>query len=82
MNGRNRFRVVGRSPHIDLGPLRANHGNTNYTAPGDADTAGIGGIIEWCRRLGVPFAQDAIALRLLRITALYRGHGVGLHSPG
>src|SRR5262245_38044625 len=33
MNDRNRFRRFGRGPHIDLGPLRANRGNTNHTVP-------------------------------------------------
>ena len=33
----------------------ANHGNTNYTVPGDADTARISSVILWCSRFGVPF---------------------------
>jgi hypothetical protein len=55
VNDGNRFRRFGRSPHIDLGPLRANRGNTNYAVPGDADTAGISSVILWCSRFGVPF---------------------------
>ena len=57
MNDGNRFRRFGSSPHIDLGPLRANHGNTNCTVPGDADTARISGVILWCSRLGMPFVR-------------------------
>jgi hypothetical protein len=45
MNDGNRFRRFGRSPHIDRGPLRANHRDTNYTAPGDADPARISSIV-------------------------------------
>jgi hypothetical protein len=55
MNGGNRFGRFGHSPHIDLGPLRANRGNTNYAVPGDADTARISSVILWCSRCGVPF---------------------------
>jgi hypothetical protein len=57
MNDSNRF---GRSPHIDLGPLRANRGNTNYAVPGDADTARISSVILWCNRFGVPLWRGAI----------------------
>ncbi|WP_457142388.1 DM13 domain-containing protein [Mycobacterium sp. URHB0021] len=55
LNGGTRFRRFGRSRHIDLGPLRANRGNTNYVIPGDADTAGINSVILWCNRFGVSF---------------------------
>ena len=55
VNGGRRFRRFGRSRHIDLGPLRANRGNTNYVIPGEADTAGINSVILWCNRFGVSF---------------------------
>ena len=70
MNHGSRFRVVGRRPGIDLGPRRANHANTNYTAPGDAQTARISDVILWCSRFGVPFVRGAIAEHLMEITAL------------
>jgi hypothetical protein len=54
-NGGNRFRRFGRSQHLDLGPLRANRGNTNYAIPRDADTAGVSSVILWCNRFGVSF---------------------------
>jgi hypothetical protein len=82
MNDGNGFRVVGRSPHIDLAPLRADHGNTNYTASGDAHTTRISDVILWCSRFGVPIVRGAIAERLMELTALYRAHGPGLPSPG
>lgn len=66
------FGSFGRSPRIDLGPLRANHGDTNYAAPGDADTARISSVVLWCSRFGVPLWRGAIALRLIGITALNR----------
>jgi hypothetical protein len=56
MNDGNRFRRSGRSPHIDLGPQRTNHGNTNYAVPSDADTARISSVVLWCSRFGVPFS--------------------------
>jgi hypothetical protein len=45
MNDGNRFRRFDSSPHIDRGPLRANHRHTNCTVPGDADPARISSII-------------------------------------
>ncbi len=33
----------------------ADHGNTNYTVPGDADAARVSNVILWCSRFGVPF---------------------------
>ena len=33
------------SPHIDLGPLRADRGNTNYAILGDVETARISSVI-------------------------------------
>lgn len=44
-----------RSHHTDLGPLRANRGNTNYAIPDDVDTTGVGSVILWCARFGVSF---------------------------
>jgi hypothetical protein len=55
MNDGNRFGRFGRSPHIDLGPRRANRGNTNYAVPRDPDTARISSVVLWCSRFGVPF---------------------------
>jgi len=39
------FDGLACSPHIDLGPLRAGRGNTNYAVPGDANTARISSVI-------------------------------------
>lgn len=63
VNGGTRFRRFGRSRHIDLKPLRANRGNTNYVIPGDADTAGINSVILWCNRFGVSFGAAPLHRR-------------------
>lgn len=55
VNRGNRFPGFGRSQHIDLGPLRANRGNSNYAVPGDADIAGVRSVMLWCNRFGVSF---------------------------
>ena len=52
MNDGNRFRRFSRSPHIDLGPRRANHGNTNDALPRDPNTARISSVMLWCSRFG------------------------------
>ena len=76
MNDRNRFRRFGRRPHIDLGPGRANHANTNYTPHAATPTqGGVSGVIPWCSRLGAPLLRGAIALRPTEITTQYRDPG-------
>lgn len=55
VNGDSRCRRIPHTKHIDLGPLRANRGNTNYAIPHDADTAGLRSVILWCKRFGVSF---------------------------
>jgi hypothetical protein len=54
-DGGNRFRRVGRYPHLDVGPVRANRGNANYAIPYDADTGELGSVVLWCKRFGVSF---------------------------
>jgi hypothetical protein len=57
MNDGKRFRQFGRSLHIDIGPLRDKHGNTNYAKPGDADTARISSVICGAAALACPSAR-------------------------
>jgi hypothetical protein len=51
------FDGLAGSPHIDLGPLRADRGNTNYAVPGDADAARISRVIVVRPLRGAPLAR-------------------------
>jgi len=51
---------VGRSPHLDLGGLKANHGNQNYAVPAAARVAGYRSVVIWCRRFDVVFGSAPI----------------------
>jgi Electron transfer DM13 len=41
---------------VDLGLLKANHGNQNYRLPADADRARFRSAVIWCKRFAVGFA--------------------------
>ncbi len=41
---------------VDLGPLKANQGNHNYSVPGGTDLARYRSVTIWCRRFSVGFA--------------------------
>lgn len=47
-------------PHLDLGPLRATHGNQNYIVPPGADLTGLGTVVLWCDRFSVAFGSAAL----------------------
>lgn len=42
--------------HIDLGALKGNIGNQNYTVPDGADLESFGSVVVWCQAFGVLFA--------------------------
>jgi hypothetical protein len=42
--------------HVELGPLKANHGNQVYDVPADTDLAGLTSVTLWCVRFSVSFA--------------------------
>jgi len=46
--------AFGRAP-IELGGLRANQGNINYTVPAGSDLTGVRSAVIWCRRFSVGF---------------------------
>jgi len=48
---------VGGAAHIDLGGLKANHGNQNYRVPAEAVTGNYRSVVIWCRRFDVVFGS-------------------------
>lgn len=46
---------------VDLGPLKANQGNHNYTVPAGTDLSRYRSVTIWCRRFSVGFAVAALA---------------------
>lgn len=42
--------------YIDLGALKGNIGNQNYTIPAGTDVATFGSVVVWCRAFGVLFS--------------------------
>jgi hypothetical protein len=69
------FDGLAGSPHIDLEPLRADRGNTNYAVPGDAGIVRISsvGVARPPRR--APLARRNYTAPK-RMTALNRAPGV------
>lgn len=45
--------MVHSSGYIDLGGLKANHGNQNYLVPAGIDLASFRSVVVWCRRFEV-----------------------------
>jgi hypothetical protein len=46
--------------YIDLGPIKATHGNQNYVVPPGADITGLGTVVLWCDRFSVSFGSAAL----------------------
>jgi hypothetical protein len=47
--------AVQHASHLDLGGLKANHGNQNYRVPASASLARYHSVVVWCRRFDVVF---------------------------
>ncbi|MDX6286332.1 MAG: hypothetical protein QOG53_1817 [Frankiales bacterium] len=47
--------------YLDLGHLKGNKGNQQYTIPGTADLSRFGAVIIWCRAFTVPFGHAALS---------------------
>lgn len=47
---------VTEGNYIDLGTLKGNIGNQNYTVPAGTDLAGFQSVVVWCKAFGVLFA--------------------------
>jgi hypothetical protein len=49
------WRVFDDGRHLDLGPLKGNKGNQNYTIPAEVDLPGYRSVSIWCARFHVSF---------------------------
>ncbi|NNE85327.1 MAG: DM13 domain-containing protein [Alphaproteobacteria bacterium] len=52
---------VKDSEYVDLGPLKGNIGNQNYTVPAGTDLSQFASAVVWCRAFGVLFAAAPLA---------------------
>ena len=48
-------KTVQQSRHVDLGGLKANHGDQNYLVPSGTDLSNYRTVTVWCRRFDVVF---------------------------
>jgi hypothetical protein len=48
--------------HLELGELKATHGNQNYEIPASAKLAGLRSVVIWCDRFNVAFGTAAVSL--------------------
>jgi len=55
--------TVAGAPHVDLGGLKANHGNQNYRVPASADLGRYRSVVIWCRRFDVVFGSAGLTAR-------------------
>ena len=46
--------------YVDLGPLRATHGNVNYPVPAGTDTAKYRHVLVWCVPFGILFSAASL----------------------
>ena len=46
---------------LDLGPVKATHGNQNYAVPPGTDLGGLSTVVLWCDRFSVAFGSAALA---------------------
>ncbi|MFF1829723.1 DM13 domain-containing protein [Paenarthrobacter sp. NPDC058040] len=47
--------------YVDLGPVKATHGNQNYAVPAGADITGLSSVVLWCDRFSVAFGSAPLA---------------------
>lgn len=47
--------------YVDLGLVKATHGNQNYIVPADADLSGLTTVVLWCDRFSVAFGSAALS---------------------
>lgn len=43
--------------YVDLGPIKATHGNQNYVIPSGVDLSGLSSVVLWCDRFSVAFGS-------------------------
>ncbi|GAA1554569.1 DM13 domain-containing protein [Actinomadura kijaniata] len=58
--GRAGWFAFGEGRHVELGKLKGNKGDQNYTVPADADLARLTSVSIWCKRFGVSFGAAAL----------------------
>ena len=46
---------------LDLGPVKATHGNQNFAVPPGTDLSGLDTVVLWCDRFSVAFGSAALA---------------------
>ena len=46
--------------YLDLGPIKATHGNHNYVVPAGSDVSGLDTVVLWCDRFSVAFGSAAL----------------------
>ena len=56
--------TVADAPHVDLGGLKANHGNQNYRVPASAELGRYRSVVVWCRRFDVVFGSAGLTAGL------------------
>lgn len=66
INGPDLRIYLSTGPHnddfVDVGPLRATHGNVNYALPPNTDTGKYRYALIWCRAFGVLFSYAALEM--------------------
>ncbi|WP_331765784.1 DM13 domain-containing protein [Embleya sp. NBC_00896] len=58
--GKDGWRVFDDGAHVNLGELKGNKGNQNYTLPADLDLARYTSVAIWCDRFDVSFGAAAL----------------------
>jgi hypothetical protein len=53
--------VVHSAAHLDLGGLKANHGNQNYLVPPRTELSRYHSVVVWCRRFDVAFGAAPLS---------------------
>ena len=61
VDGRSGWFVFGQHRHVELGRLKANLGNQNYTIPVGADLTELRSVTIWCKRFRVSFGAAALS---------------------
>ena len=61
LEGNAGWHVFDDGRYLDLGELKANRGDQNYSIPAEADLADFTSVSVWCRRFAVSFGAAALA---------------------
>jgi hypothetical protein len=55
LDGKDGWFVFDDGAYVDLGSLKGNRGNQNYSIPADLDLEGLSSVAIWCDRFNVSF---------------------------